>query len=325
MKKLLFLWFVFTGTITWGQQISSLKILSSRYYDDLPSASGVEIYKGNVYLVADDLPRMFELDMRGQILHQYQISGNTKIVNGRTPKNIKADFESMAIVKQNNHDYLLVLSSGSKKIKRDTAYLFSLENKRVVAKKNIRGWYNAIKKKAAMAVADEINIEGLAIARGKIYVAHRGNVSGNFIASSSLTDFISYLSGESNVVPAVDIFPFKLPLYNGLTAGLSGLCSTSDDSGLLVTASLESTDDVVNDGSVLGSYLGYIPFKTMEKGVIFLTPVVGDNHKMIAKKQEGITLVNVTKKGRYRVLTVCDNDDGTSDMWQFSFVLSEGK
>ncbi len=325
MKKLvIFLFFLLSAPI-FAQQITHLKTVSHHYFDSLPSASGVGIYQNKIYLVADDLPWLIEMNFEDAILHKYQLSGITKMEHGRTPKKIKADFESMTFVHQRDADYFLIFSSGSKKVTRDTAYLFSLSTKKVLAKRNLRPWYNNIKEKAGMGADDEINIEGSAVVDGNIYLAHRGNVSGNFLAVSSLNDFLSYLSGKTNRVPEVEIITFKLPSRQGVSAGLSGLCAMPGNDGLLVTASLEATTDVLSDGTVLGSYLGYIPLKTIHEGKIYLTPITGENNQMMAKKQEGITLMDMNKQGRYRVLTVCDNDDGTSDTWQFLFELNQAK
>ena len=199
MKKLVIFLFLLLSSPIFAQQITDLKVVSHHYFDNLPSASGVEIYQNKIYLVADDLPWLFEMNFEGDILHRFQLSGISRIENGRTPKNIKADFESMAIVQQNGRDYFLILSSGSTRDKRDTAYLFSPESKKVVAKKNLRLWYRSIKEKSGMGNDDEINIEGTAIVDDKIYVAHRGNVSGNFIAASPLKDFLNYLSGKTSL------------------------------------------------------------------------------------------------------------------------------
>ncbi len=216
----LFLFLLFSSTII-AQHISGIKIINHHYFNNLPSASGVELYDSSLYLVADDLPWLIQMNYEGDVINKYPVSGITTIENGRTPKSIKADFESMAFVKINQKDYFLIFSSGSKKVKRDTVSLFSLESKTVVAQKNLRSWFETIKNKSGMAATDEINIEGSAVVNGKIY----------------------------------------------------------------------------------------------------LTPITDENNIMIAKKQEGVALIKVDKLWNYRVLTVCDNDDGTSDIWQFEFKL----
>ncbi len=322
MKNSFLFLFLFVSSTIIAQHISGIKIINHHYFNNLPSASGVELYDSSFYLVADDLPWLIQMNYEGDVINKYPVSGITTIENGRTPKNIKADFESMAFVKINQKDFFLIFSSGSRRVKRDTVSLFSLESKTVVAKKNLRNWFETIKNKSGMAATDEINIEGSAVINGKIYLAHRGNISDNFITVSPLHDFLQFLTGKSNAAPPVDVIKFKLPLHNGVAAGLSGMCGVPGDSGLLVTASLEATGDVVNDGVVLGSYLGYIPFNTLQKGKIYLTPITDENNNMIAKKQEGVALIKVDKSGNYRVLTVCDNDDGTSDIWQFEFKLN---
>ena len=321
MKKGVIVLIMLAAFPVFAQQVADLKIVKHNYFDKLPSASGVEFYKDKIYVVADDLPWLFELDKEWKVLNKYPVSGISKIENGRTPKNIKADFESIALAEYNNYAFSLILSSGSKRVKRDTAYLFSLNGKRVAFKKNLRPWYEKIKSKSGMSVHDEINIEGVTIVSGKIYVVHRGNISGNFIAVSSFSDFIQYFTGNSKQVPPVKVYPFTLSTRQGVMAGLSGLCSLPNEKGLLVTASLEATGDVVSDGAVLGSYLGYISYENLEKGSLKLTPILGADRKMLAKKQEGVIVTGVDKQGIYRAYTVCDNDDGTSDIFEMSFQI----
>jgi hypothetical protein len=321
MKKIITLLLLLAAFPVFAQQVTDITIVNHQFFNDLPSASGVEIYNNKIYLVADDLPWLFELNNQWEVLNKYPVSGNTQIENGRTPKKIKADFESMALVKYQHKDYMLILSSGSKRVKRDTAYLFSMKKKKVVYKANVRSWYEEIKKKSVINNEDEINIEGVAVANNNIYVMHRGNISGNFMAVSSQDDFINYLTGKTKAIPQVKIYRFKLPSENGISAGLSGAATLPDNNGLIVTASLEATSDVISDGAVLGSYLGYISFEGMEKDTINLTIIRNANGQILTKKQEGITIISVDKAGKYRALTVCDNDDGSSDMFEFSFKI----
>ena len=321
MKQFITILLLLTALSISAQQISEPTIVRHHYFDKLPSASGVEMFQGNVYLVADDLPYLFELDTNWQVKNRYAVSANTPIVNGRTPKNIKADFESMSLINQGGETFMLILSSGSKRTKRDTAFLVSMKTKKVVAKKDLRPWFEKIKNKSEMNSNDEINIEGVAVSNNKIYVAHRGNVSGNFIAASSLSSFMNYLLKKSEVTPDVKVYKFILPSKDGVMAGLSGMCKLPGEKGLLVTASLETTKDVVNDGAVLGSYLGFIPFNGIEKGIINLTPINDGEGKMIQKKQEGVVNIYVDKTGVYRAITVCDNDDGSSDIFEMKFKI----
>ncbi len=320
--KYFFISFLITASLPiFAQQISAPIITGHHYFDKLPSASGVEIYNGKIYLIADDLPWLFELDYQWNVVNKYPVSSNTQVVNGRTPKKIKSDFESMALVKQDKEAFMLIISSGSKKVKRDTAFLFSMNSKKVVTKKNLRTWFEKIKQKANMDNNDEINIEGTAVSNGNIYVLHRGNISGNFMVVSPLNDFLNFLFHKTTSIPPVKVYKFNLPSQKGVSAGLSGVCSLPNNKGLLVTASLEATSDVVNDGTILGSYLGYVPFSGLNKGIIKLTPIKDNDGKMIQKKQEGIEVSMIDKAGNYLVITVCDNDDGSSDIFQMQFKI----
>jgi hypothetical protein len=299
----------------------STRLLKHKYFPQLSSASGVGFFEGKIYLVGDDLPYLFQLDENWNIINKQKISGIDSLVNGRSPKQLKADFESLAIFDEAGEKQLLILSSGSKKPSRDTAFLLSLSGNGVMFKKNMRPVYHAIKQAAGMKPENKINIEGLAFSEDKVYLLHRGNISGNLIIEIERDQLIAFIQGKTDLLPGLSVFRFKLPGNEGVSAGFSGACVLPGQPGLLFTASLEKTNNEIDDGAVLGSYLGFVPFATMKEGK-FISKLITEKGNPLQKKQEGITVQSINGN-KITVLTVCDNDNGSSDLFEIELRINQ--
>lgn len=298
----------------------STKILNHKYFPHLASASGVEYIDGTIYLVGDDLPYLFQLDESLNIIGKQKIAGIDSIVNGRTPKNIKSDFESMALLEEAGEKQLLILSSGSTKIKRDTAFLVSLTKNGRVFKKNMRPIFDAIIQEAGLKPENKINIEGQAFSQDKAYWLHRGNVSENFIIEIDRNHLIAFVKSETDLVPTLKVYPFDLPGDKEVAAGFSGACVLPPHSGLLFTASLENTTNEIDDGEILGSYLGFVSFAKMKEGKI-VAELITESGKTLQKKQEGVAIKSINGN-KVILFTVCDNDDGSSDLYEIELKIN---
>lgn len=296
-----------------------VKVTGHLFFPELSSASGVASFNGSTFIVGDDSPWLFILDENKKISEKVKLSSVDSLVKNRTPKALKADFEAMAAIKIDEKEHLLVISSGSSEITRDTAYLVPLDPELEIKKRNLRPLYEEIKQAANISQNDEINIEGLAMDQKNTYLLDRGNVSANFIAVINSDQFLNYISDSSNQIPEVSVFYFDLPVYNNLSPGFSGACITADKKKLLFTASLEDTEDVINDGKVLGSFIGLIDLEKLSDGK-YLSVMVKENGEILAKKLEGISIIS-TSQNRINVLVVCDNDDGTSDLYEMEILF----
>lgn len=292
----------------------SLKIKQHQYYAHLSSASGVGSYGDALYLVGDDLPWLFKLDRSWTVVDSVSLAEIHPLVNGRTESTIKVDFENLEIFREEDSIFALILSSGSKKVYRDTAFLVSIspEGKKI-KRKNIRALYEKIKAASGITDPEEINIEGLAISDLSVYLFHRGNISGNFIVEFERKMFMNYLVQEGSVEPGLEIFKFELPVLNGVPSGFSGACMLPDQTGLLFTASMEDTKTVTEDGLVSGSYVGVIPVSGLINSE-YKSILLEENNSVLAKKLEGITVLN-QKGNKYNIIAVCDNDNGSSDIF----------
>jgi hypothetical protein len=249
------------------------------------------------------------------------LSAIDTLENNRTPWNVKADFESMASFKFDDSDYMLVLSSGSMVNTRDTAHIIRLSDSLTSYKKNIRDLYEAIKSLAGIPDSNEINIEGLAISNSAAYLFHRGNVYENFFVEIQLDSLMNYLLSGNNNIPAIKIYTVNLPSYDEIPSGLSGACVMPDQSALLFTASLEDTDSELYDGEILGSFIGYIPMDKLQEGISYASLLKDKNELPINKKLESIVIKSVSDN-KIVILSVSDNDDGSSDIFEMNIYLN---
>ncbi len=297
-----------------------VKIEKHAHLANLPSASGIEYWDSTIYLIGDDIRWLVSLDDEWNVSSKFALSAIDTLINNRTPWNVKADFESIAKFRYKEKDYMMVLSSGSMPITRDTAYLIQFTDRQRTYKKNIRELYDKIKKEAGIPDANEINIEGLAISEKTAYLFHRGNVNENFIVVIQLEFLMNYLMSDDSSLPKLTVHEFELPKYKEVPSGFSGACIMPDQSGLVFTASLEDTESELYDGAILGSFIGYIPFDRIDEGVSYSALLTDKNMNPISKKLESIVIKSKTDN-KLVILSVSDNDDGSSDIFEMNVYL----
>ncbi len=304
-----------------GKPVIHANVQSTTHLDSLSSASGVVYANSTYYVVGDDSPWLYRLNESLESSQWIRLSVTDSLIDGRTPKALKADFECMEELIIDGHDYLIFLSSGSMEITRDTADIVDILSGKLVNKRNIRPLFERIKETAGIHPKDEINIEGLAITKEVVYLFHRGNISGNLVIAIKTRLFYDYLTVPDSSVPEFGVHPFILPDHEGTTAGFSGACVTPDEKYLVFTASVEKTTDVYNDGMITGSYIGLIPINELSAGT-YLATLMKKDGKVLPKKLEGVAVHDVAGNIAH-LLVVADNDDGTSDLFEVELLLPE--
>lgn len=295
-------------------------VIQKKYFPGLSSASGISMHKGLLYVVGDDVPWLFTLDTSMNIHSIIQLSSVDTLNDGRTPKELKADFEAMEAISLGHEDYLLIISSGSMEGSRDTSILWNTGQGAWV-KKNLRPIYNNIKTHAGIHDEREINIEAVAANEEDIFLFHRGNVSGNLIAVMEKEAFLNYILGTTQALPELHLFRFELPVLGGLSAGFSGACYLAEYDALLFTASLENTGNEVDDGEIMGSYIGLIPLSGLKYGA-YVADLLKAHGTILPKKLESITLQHPIGQKQFVVFSSCDNDDGSSDIFQIKIDIT---
>lgn len=286
----------------------NLMIIDQQLLGDLPSASGLEIINGKIYVVGDDSPYLFELNNDFEIVNKSALSGNYSTEGKRVNKNIKADYESMAVFKDNEGKYnLLAISSGSKDITRDTIKVFSISSKKLITSKSLRPLYDKISRQAGLN--NEINIEASAVSVDRVFLLQRGLNQDNILFIFDKKEFFNYVFFNNSILPKAEIRKFKLNKMENTVAGFSGACLSADGNSLIFTASLEATSNAYEDGEILGSYIGILNLSNKDENIN--TALLTNDGKTVKTKLEGIAIESVNKDN-YTLITVSDMDDGTS-------------
>jgi hypothetical protein len=289
-----------------------LIIESFKLTDKIPSASGVEAVGEEIFMVGDDSPFLYQLDKELNIVKKYSVSNITKKEGNRVVKTDKADFESMAKF----GDSLFVLGSGSKIVSRDTMVVFSVKDKKVLSKHNIRSLYQQFLMVGGFDSIHQINIEGLAASASHIYFLHRGNICGhNDIYRLSHKELDNYLI-SGNGIENIQLNRYALPKINGFLSGFSGACLSEDEQYLYFTSSVEATNDVYHDGEVLGSFIGRIQLKNNQ---LEYWPLK-EKKQFVKTKLESVSIIE-QNAGDIRFICTSDNDDGSSGIHHFRLTL----
>ncbi|WP_018479561.1 DUF6929 family protein [Pontibacter roseus] len=300
-------------------------------YDSLPSASGLELLGDQYYVIGDDSPYLYRLDEDYKLLSQVALFDTTGFgATGRIAKSEKPDLESMTLFQYQGKPYLLMLGSGSSPERRK-AFLSNIcgdslcREGSTTKEVDLDALYKQLETQEVLGEST-LNIEGVAAGHGKLYLLQRAIGSGqNVLITFSLGEFIPYLLGESGGrIPKHELAYFRLPELKNLQAGFSGAFVYDDK--LFFTASLEDTQDAIGDGEVLGSYVGFIPFREIGKQDSLEVPatlIVQADGKPYAGKAESLVVKKREGKGRYRLVVVSDDDKGGSELLEISLTAGQ--
>ncbi|MBU2553254.1 MAG: hypothetical protein KKF98_02270 [Bacteroidetes bacterium] len=310
---------LFSGCNSDKKQNLSLVMNQKTQLTNISSASASGVYDDHIYLAGDDVSWLYSLSPELQKTDSIRLSSLDSLVNGRTPGKIKADFEAMEFFDLQHEKVALVVSSGSKKITRDTAYLVSLATKEVIKKKSLRPFFDQIITQTKMK-AEELNIEGLAADATTLYFFQRGNINSNVMIRVQRDNFFDFFLNNAPT-PEISWNNFDLPTFDGVASGFSGACMLPDESGILFTASLENTGSATADGEVLGSYIGFIPTCAECSNKISIAPIQL-NEKLVQTKAESIAIKKHIGNKSYEAVVACDNDDGTSEILHITLHLN---
>ena len=142
--------------------------------------------------------------------------------------------------------------------------------------------------------------------------------SSNAALYFKLEEFIEYAQGHTEMTPFPTVYPYQLPAINNIASGFSGGCIFDDK--VFFTASVENTPNAIDDGEVLGSYIGWMKQEDLynkesgkvhePEGVMLLE----ENGVAYKGKVESITILEKDAE-TYVALAVTDNDDaGPSEL-----------
>jgi hypothetical protein len=283
--------------------------------EKIPSASGIEYMNHNFFIIGDNSPWLFELDANFQLNRQYEIFSTNDLENNVIPKPKKHDFEAMTSIKWSGDSALFLFGSGSKSPERNSGLLIRFNLQFNAVNYDLTNLYTQIKEKAKLK-DEELNLEAAALLNETIYLFNRGE---NKLISIKQRDLEEYLTGANSSIK-IKVTTIDLPEINGIKAGFSGATADPKNNRLVFTASVENTDNWINDGAVLGSFIGYIEIEKLHPHYKPKNCLITEKENTLEIKVESIELLSSDKK-EFKCVVVTDSDGGSSELLQLDVTL----
>jgi hypothetical protein len=270
---------------------------------EVPSASGLVYAIDRYFAIGDDAPYLYELDSGFELRKKHPIHPAAGTGIGRIPKKDKPDFEAMEMVGEKE---ILIFGSGSKADKRNGLLRIFLQDPIQVASYDLSEFYAHLK--SVSGLGKHFNIEAAAYSDGNLYLFNRTK---NRIFLFNYGRLLAYLSGEAPL-PEASVYSYTLPSIGMVKAGFSGATFHQPSGMLIVTASVEVTDNPIDDGVVLGSFIGTIPTLNgipLPEARWLLLDTPGEPVKV-----ESITVTKSLSGQSIAVAMTTDSDGGASHM-----------
>jgi hypothetical protein len=273
--------------------------------DHYPSASGIEYFNNQFYVIGDDANNLLILDSN---LIPTDSINLYSFAEKRIPKKLKADIEAITITKNNK---LLLLGSGSISPTRNIGWLFDPVSKQ---KDSIRidTFYQRLKHNGI----EEINIEGICTIPGSVILTNRGSKGypKNYLI---LTSEI-FWTDQANA--PISLILVGINADSSLFTGVSGITYSKQSDRLILTVSTEDTRNNMDDGAIGKSYLWIIENISAKKKWKAINPnqiidLENEDPQLKGQKIESVCVTKETKNFLHLVL-VADNDDGSSSIFK---------
>ncbi|HEX5654739.1 MAG TPA: hypothetical protein VFX58_16795 [Chitinophagaceae bacterium] len=272
-----------------------------------PSASAIEYYRQQFYIMGDDARYLLILDSSLAVLDSITLY---EIAEKRISKDRKPDLESMTILRQKNTVRLLLMGSGSLEPHRNLAWLIDPATKR---RDSIRldTFYHRLRQQGL----DEVNIEGSCSIPGSLILSNRGHKGyrKNFLVFTHP----SFYSNQSHVF--LNLVRIGSNTDTTVFNGVSGLAYSPKSDRLVLTVSTEETRSVYDDGAIGKSYVWIVNNISSKQRWKSINPnQVIDLEELDAgfkgQKIESACVVKETKHFLQLALAA-DNDDGSSTLF----------
>lgn len=284
------------------------RIQEIKTFSSYPSASGIENFNNQFYIIGDDANNLLILDINLNSIDSVSIfpfSGQ------RMPKSIKADLESISITKTNE---ILLLGSGALSPYRNSAWLID-PHSREKKHYHLDTFYQRLK----LTGLKELNIEGSCVIQGSFLLSNRGNKS-NLHNHLIITNENFFLDQSGSVINVMSI---GVNDDSTIFSGVSGLAYSKMSDRLIITISTEDTNNVMDDGAIGKSYLWIVnnissklKWKAINPNRVIDLEKLDPRFK--GQKIESACIEKETDDYIHLVL-VSDNDNGSSTL--FSVIL----
>lgn len=301
-----------SDTIKMYDSISNFEVIE---INDYPSASGIVTIDSTIYMVGDDAKDLLILaDKRLRITFPSNQKLNEK---GRVKKKDKLDFEALHYLPEDS--VIWGWASGSKYPTRYVHFQYDLSSGGIEFT-SLKHAYRKLQKDAGIK-PKKWNIEGAVNFSDRLVLINRET---NSLLFYNLNDWKKYFNDTTSEVPRLKLkieLDSFMPSIQGIKATLSGGEFWNSNNGLLLSASVEDDEGIINDGAILGSFLCYIPLN--KDSLNITTPNLDVKHiKFLkigsSKRHPNIKLEGIGINAQNEIFGVVDNDDGTSLLIRFS-------
>ena len=273
--------------------------------DHYPSASGMEMLNGKIYLIGDDATQLLVLDSSLHPVDSVKLFSSTV---PRIPKKEKADLESIVLTEDNQ---LLLVGSGSGTPYRNAGLLFNTASRQLDSIRLDR-FYSRL----SLYNIRELNIEGACAIPGSILLANRG--SKGYPKNQLIITRPQFWTDQDNV-SITTLFLGQRGSPDQFS-GVSGLCYSKLSDRLIATVSTEDTRNTMDDGVIGKSYLWIFNTISAKRRWSAINPdQVIDLEAMDYRfKQQKIESVCILREdSRFlHLLLAADNDDGSSTLFR---------
>ncbi len=283
---------------------------------EVPSASGIEHVGDEYYAIGDNATWLFVLDTTFKMTSKFSLGTYPADDGGLMTKSAKHDFEAMTEIDWNEDRYLFIFGSGSKQPFRFEGKLIDLTKRNVVRTFSLQKFYEILREEAKLD-SEELNIEAAATLNGKLYLFNRGK---NKVIVADVDHFMNFISGESESLK-LKSYSIDLPQIHHVKAGFSGAVGDNRNDRILFTASVENTDDWVQDGEILGSFIGVIDVKNLQQHYTPESVRIKAKNGKSAFKVESIAIIEGDGNS-YKCVVVTDNDGLNSELLQIDLRLN---
>lgn len=289
-------------------------IRERRVIQGLQSASGLERVGNFYFVIGDDACELFRLATNFNLVGATRLFESNARQNERIAKKAKPDLEALCGVEWNGRRELLCFGSGSKSPARDVCYRVDVTNP--ASPQNVRAvsltaLYDALRARSEIVGAHQLNFEAASCTHNALALFQRGNISGNNVAVEfDLRAFMQFLDAPNSPPPVSRITSYALPHIQNRRAGFSAATHWNDS--ILFAASVEDTDNEIDDGATLGSFIGEMRAQELK-----WLSVVEQNGEIAPVKIEGIALGHASQD-YFELMAVTDNDNGTSEFLEIA-------
>lgn len=249
--------------------------------ENFSGGTGICQNTNGLWVIGYDSPYLHLINEKGFIQEKYLLSQIPAFNQEKYSRIVKPDFQAIDIF----NDTLVVVGSGSQFFSRDTAFVFDCRTRKILLKRSLHNLYQKFYLLGDFPIGKSINIEGLANDGKYFYFFHSRIVCGNNrIYRINKTDMVNYLFDVQKCIPEFSSYIFDLPYINDTRSGFSGACYSQKENALFVCISVEETDEMNEDGNILGSFFGKIRlYNHVPKKIDYWPIVNSENHFLIAK------------------------------------------